>query len=69
VLDAARYRGGVIVPMDLVPLIYDGYPVEVYPLAAWTVQAHLDKLAAERKVDRIDSDSDDGAPRYEARPE
>ena len=30
--------------MDLVPALYAAYPVEVYPLAAWTVQAHLDKL-------------------------
>ena len=26
------------------PTLYAGYPVDVYPLAAWTVQAHLDKL-------------------------
>jgi glyoxylase-like metal-dependent hydrolase (beta-lactamase superfamily II) len=69
VLDAARQRGEAFVPMDLVPTLYEGYPVEVYPLAAWTVQAHLDKLVAERKVDRIGHDSDDGGPRYIARPE
>lgn len=66
VLDAARHHGAAFVPMDLVPTLYAGYPVEVYPLAAWTVQAHLDKLAADRKVDRVD-DSDDGGPRYVAR--
>jgi glyoxylase-like metal-dependent hydrolase (beta-lactamase superfamily II) len=66
VLDAARHRGEAFVPMDLVPMLYEGYPVAVYPLAAWTVQAHLDKLVAERKVARV---SDAGGPRYIARPE
>lgn len=69
VLDAARHHGEPLVAMDLVPTLYEGYPVEVYPLAAWTVQAHLDKLVAERKVDRTGHDSDEGGPRYIARPE
>jgi glyoxylase-like metal-dependent hydrolase (beta-lactamase superfamily II) len=69
VLDAARHLGDAFVPMDLVPVLYAGYPVEVYPLAAWTVQAHLDKLVAERRVDRLGHDSDDGGPRYVARRE
>lgn len=69
VLDAARHHGEAFVPMDLVPTLYAGYPVEVYPLAAWTVQAHLDKLVAERHVDRIGHDSDDGGARYLARAE
>jgi glyoxylase-like metal-dependent hydrolase (beta-lactamase superfamily II) len=65
VLDAARYRAASFAPMDLVPELYQGYPVEVHPLAAFTVQAHLDKLAGERKVDRVD---DGGGPHYIARP-
>ncbi|MGA7988319.1 MAG: MBL fold metallo-hydrolase [Candidatus Dormiibacterota bacterium] len=69
VLDAARRHRGPFVPMDLVPTLYEGYPVEVYPLAAWTVQAHLDKLVAEQKVDRVGRDSDEGGTRYVARPE
>lgn len=55
VLDAARSRAAPFTPMDLVPNLYVGYPVDVYPLAAWTVQAHLDKLALEGSVDRIDA--------------
>jgi glyoxylase-like metal-dependent hydrolase (beta-lactamase superfamily II) len=66
VLVAARARDGAFLPMDLVPGLYAGYPGEVYPLAAWTVQAHLDKLAGEHSVDRIDGAATD-APRYVAR--
>ncbi len=43
VLAAAQGRAE-FTPMQLVPTLYAGYPPEVYPLAAWTVQAHLDKL-------------------------
>jgi hypothetical protein len=39
----------------------------VYPLAAWTVQAHLDKLARDELVDRVDAGSDTEPPRYVAR--
>jgi glyoxylase-like metal-dependent hydrolase (beta-lactamase superfamily II) len=67
VLDAARHRGDAFVPMDLVPELYTGYPIEVYPLAAWTVQAHLDKLVGERSVDRVADGAAAGAPRYLAR--
>ena len=51
ILDAARGRP-LFTPMDLVPTLYAAYPVEVYPLAAWTVQAHLDKLVRDELVDR-----------------
>lgn len=67
VLDAARHRGDAFVPMDLVPTLYEGYPPEVYPLAAWTVQAHLDKLVSERQVDRVDGGEAAGVPCYLAR--
>jgi glyoxylase-like metal-dependent hydrolase (beta-lactamase superfamily II) len=67
VLDAARRHDETFVPMDLVPTLYDGYPVAVYPLAAWTVQAHLDKLVAERKVDRVAGGGAADVPRYVAR--
>jgi glyoxylase-like metal-dependent hydrolase (beta-lactamase superfamily II) len=63
VLAAARGRPAFI-PMDLVPALYAGYPVEVYPLAAWTVQAHLDKLVADGDIDRVDAGSDTDPPRY-----
>jgi glyoxylase-like metal-dependent hydrolase (beta-lactamase superfamily II) len=68
VLDAARHHAVAFTPMELVPDIYAGYPVEVYPLAAWTVQAHLDKLVLERLVDRVDDDTGSEGPRYVARP-
>jgi glyoxylase-like metal-dependent hydrolase (beta-lactamase superfamily II) len=67
VLDAARHHDGPFAPIDLVPTLYAGYPVDVYPLAAWTVEAHLDKLALEHRIDRLDA-SDPAAPRYVARP-
>jgi glyoxylase-like metal-dependent hydrolase (beta-lactamase superfamily II) len=66
VLAAARAHKDAFIPMDLVPGLYAGYPVEVYPLAAWTVQAHLDKLVSEHRVDRVDGATTD-APRYSAR--
>jgi glyoxylase-like metal-dependent hydrolase (beta-lactamase superfamily II) len=53
-------------PMDLVPAIYAAYPVDVYPLAAWTVQAHLDKLVRDGRIDRVDSGSESDPPRYRA---
>ncbi len=67
VLDAARRHAVPFAPMALVADIYAGYPVEVYPLAAWTVQAHLDKLVVERLVDRVDDPGSEG-PRYLACP-
>lgn len=53
-------------PMDLVPTLYAGYPVEVYPLAAWIVQAHLDKLVRDNRIARVDSDPKTEPPRYRA---
>jgi glyoxylase-like metal-dependent hydrolase (beta-lactamase superfamily II) len=67
VLDAAHYHAGAFTPMDLVPNLYQGYPVEVYPLAAWTVQAHLDKLVLERRIDRVGGVETD-SPLYRYRP-
>jgi glyoxylase-like metal-dependent hydrolase (beta-lactamase superfamily II) len=64
VLDAARHRDRAFIPMDLVPGLYAGYPVEVYPLAAWTVQAHLDKLVGEHSIDRVADGADNEEPRY-----
>ena len=63
VLAAAQGRTA-FTPMDLVPTLYAGYPVEVYPLAAWTVQAHLDKLVRDAVVERVDVGSDTDPPRY-----
>jgi glyoxylase-like metal-dependent hydrolase (beta-lactamase superfamily II) len=68
VLGAARTQAAPIAPMDLVPNLYAGYPVEVYPLAAWTVEAHLDKLVLEGLIDRIDGGSGSEEPRYLAHP-
>ena len=65
VLAAARGRPA-FTAMDLVPTIYAGYPVEVYPLAAWTVQAHLDKLVREGGIERVDAGSDANDARYRA---
>ena len=63
VLDAARSRAS-FTPMDLVPVLYVGYPVEVHKLAAWTVQAHLDKLVHDGLVERAE---DAVGPRYAVR--
>jgi glyoxylase-like metal-dependent hydrolase (beta-lactamase superfamily II) len=65
ILAAAQGRPA-FTPMDLVPALYAGYPVEVYPLAAWTVQAHLDKLVHDGGIDRVDAGSDTDPPRYVA---
>lgn len=65
VLAAAKGRTA-FTPMDLVPVIYAAYPIDVYPLAAWTVQAHLDKLVRERRMDRVDSGSGSEPVRYRA---
>ncbi len=65
VLAAAQGRPA-FAPMDLVPALYAAYPVDVYPLAAWTVQAHLDKLVRDGRIDRVDSGSASDPPRYRA---
>ncbi|MFZ0128796.1 MAG: MBL fold metallo-hydrolase [Candidatus Dormiibacterota bacterium] len=67
VIAAARGRTA-FTPMDLVPALYVGYPVEVYPLAAWTVQAHLDKLVRDGLIDRLDDGAATETPRYLATP-
>jgi glyoxylase-like metal-dependent hydrolase (beta-lactamase superfamily II) len=66
VLAAAQTRPA-FAPMDLVPTLYAGYPVDVYPLAAWTVQAHLDKLARDGLIDRVATEPETDSPRYIAR--
>jgi glyoxylase-like metal-dependent hydrolase (beta-lactamase superfamily II) len=63
VLAAAQGRTA-FAPMDLVPALYAGYPVGVYPLAAWTVEAHLDKLVRDGVVERVDVGSAADPPRY-----
>jgi glyoxylase-like metal-dependent hydrolase (beta-lactamase superfamily II) len=68
VLEAARHHAESFVAMDLVRTIYAGYPVEVYPLAAWTVEAHLEKLALERFIHRVGDAPETGERRYIARP-
>jgi glyoxylase-like metal-dependent hydrolase (beta-lactamase superfamily II) len=68
VLDAARYHATSFAPMDLVPDIYAGYPAEIYPLAAWTVEAHLEKLTLERLIDRVGDAAETGKTRYISRP-
>ena len=47
VLAAVRARGVDIEAMDLVGEIYAEYPRELWPYAALSVEAHLDKLARE----------------------
>ncbi len=42
-------------PEELVPGIYAGYPAELHPLAARSVLAHLLKLEAEGRVERVRS--------------
>jgi glyoxylase-like metal-dependent hydrolase (beta-lactamase superfamily II) len=64
VLSAARSLAAPFAPMDLVPNLYAGYPVEVYPLAAWTVEAHVEKLVVEGLIDRIDGGAGSAEPRY-----
>jgi glyoxylase-like metal-dependent hydrolase (beta-lactamase superfamily II) len=63
VLAAAQGRPA-FAPMDLVATLYAAYPVEVYPLAAWTVQAHLDKLVRDGVMDQVDGGADTEPPRY-----
>ncbi len=58
---AVRERGGLVAPIDVVPEIYAAYPVALHPAASRSVEAHLDKLAAEGRATRTVVD---GAPRY-----
>lgn len=66
VLAAAQGRPAFI-PMDLVPTLYAGYPEAVYPLAAMTVQSHLEKLVRDGRVDEVDAGNSDAPPRFVAR--
>jgi len=61
VLAVLRERGSDVAASDLVPEIYAGYPQGLWPFAARSVEAHLDKLARERSVLRVETD---GGPRY-----
>ena len=65
VLAALRARRTAAAPVDLVADIYAHYPVELWPFAALTLQAHLDKLALEGTVvRRAPAGSEGGQPRY-----
>lgn len=61
VLRAARQRGTAVAPVDLVAEIYAQYPRALWPYAALSVQAHLDKLVHEGAATRVDAP---GGPRY-----
>ncbi|HVS41174.1 MAG TPA: MBL fold metallo-hydrolase [Candidatus Dormibacteraeota bacterium] len=58
---AVRERDGLVAPIDVVPRIYAAYPVALHPVAARSVEAHLDKLAREGRATRI---LVEGEPRY-----
>jgi glyoxylase-like metal-dependent hydrolase (beta-lactamase superfamily II) len=58
---AVRERGGLVAPLDVVPQIYAAYPEALHAAAARSVEAHLDKLAAEGRAARVVVD---GSPRY-----
>ena len=60
-LAAVRARDVDIAAMDLVAEIYAEYPRELWPYAALSVEAHLDKLAREWALVR--AEGADG-PRY-----
>ena len=55
VLAALRERG-TAAPLDLVPGIYAAYPEVLWPWAAKSVEAHLEKLFAEGAVRRAEGD-------------
>ena len=57
---AARDRGEPVAPVDLVPQIYAGYPQALWPAAARSVQAHLDKLVREGRARPVGGEP----PRY-----
>jgi hypothetical protein len=58
---AVRERGGLVAPLEVVPEIYAAYPVALHPAASRSVEAHLDKLAAEGRATRVVVE---GEPRY-----
>ena len=49
---AVRERGAFVSPIDVVPEIYAGYPQAMWPFAAMSVQAHLDKLVRDGRAVR-----------------
>ena len=49
---AVRDRGGLVAPLDVVPEIYASYPQTLWPFAAMSVRAHLDKLVSEARAVR-----------------
>ena len=49
---------GPTTPAGLVPLIYGDYPVELHPVAARSMLAHLIKLEREGRVTRVGSEED-----------
>jgi glyoxylase-like metal-dependent hydrolase (beta-lactamase superfamily II) len=53
VLRAARERGRPVAPSELVPAIYAQYPKTLWPYAAMSVEAHLDKLVKEGHATRF----------------
>lgn len=63
----AGLAGGPRTPEELVPGIYGDYPVELHPLAARSVLAHLLKLEAEGRVARSRTDGDVRFSRTEPR--
>lgn len=66
VLRSARQHGEPVAPDALVPDIYAHYPQALWPLAAMSVQAHLDKLVVDGLAERVEGDRD-GGPRYRVR--
>ncbi|HET9051951.1 MAG TPA: MBL fold metallo-hydrolase [Candidatus Dormibacteraeota bacterium] len=60
---ALREREGFVSPIDVVPEIYAGHPQALWPFAAMSVQAHLDKLVREGRAERSGSAA---APVYRA---
>ena len=53
VIAAAKEYGAPVAPISLVPAIYAQYPKELWPYAAMSVQAHLDKLVKEGRALRV----------------
>ena len=47
-----------VAPIDLVPEIYASYPRELWPAAAKTVEAHLDRLVHEDRAQLVISDGE-----------
>ncbi|TMC50600.1 MAG: MBL fold metallo-hydrolase [Chloroflexi bacterium] len=50
--------GDAVAPIDLVPEIYASYPRELWPAAAKTIEAHLDRLVREDRAQLVISDGE-----------